>query len=415
MPSDETFGQLLRRLRAEAARTQDQQAEAVNAVSGRATLTRREINRYEHDQNIPTDYTVARIAVACGVPPEQLQRAAASARALRRQRACWEEGEEDEMKRRTALMGGAVVGAAAAAEPWGRLAHALRRGSKIDTEAMQALTHRAGALHISELTLTAQQLRRHVEQHLDALTCVLGRAGEHGATLTIAAGETAALAGWLAWDMGDHQAASAYYQVTTECAEVAGHPPLRALALTYASYGADPAHAMQILDQAASDVRGPGTATAAAWIHGRYAEEAAAIGETKSALRAIDRAQVAYDYGDHTVEQPWVRFMTPARLDSLVLSTYGRLSHPDLSDVAAAATSRLGNDRLDAGVVILGDVAGALLHGGVTDHGVEVARDFATTAAARLNTMGRSRAQLVADQLPDSERDLRRDLQSLAA
>lgn len=84
MPAD-PFAELLLRLRRQAGRTQDEQAEAINTVSGRETMTRREINRYEHGQNIPTDHTVAHIATACGLPPEQLQREAAAARARRRE------------------------------------------------------------------------------------------------------------------------------------------------------------------------------------------------------------------------------------------------------------------------------------------------------------------------------------------
>ncbi len=49
------FADLLLRLRQEAGRTQEEQAEAINAVSGRDTMTRREISRYENFENIPTN------------------------------------------------------------------------------------------------------------------------------------------------------------------------------------------------------------------------------------------------------------------------------------------------------------------------------------------------------------------------
>lgn len=79
--------------------------------------------------------------------------------------------------------------------------------------------------------------------------------------------------------------------------------------------------------QAASDVRGHGNATAAAWVLGRQAEEAAAAGDETGALRA--RARFAYDFADHTSEQAWVRFVTPYRMDSLALSVYGQLGRPN--------------------------------------------------------------------------------------
>lgn len=414
MPAD-PFAELLLRLRQEAGRTQEQQAAAINAVSGRDTMTRREINRYEHGENIPTNHTVAHIAMAFGLPPEQLRWEAAAARA-RRRKGWRREGEDlDDVKRRT-LIGGAVLGAAAAAEPWGRLAYAIGRGTKLDSVAVDALIDRACALHVTEQRLTAHRLQGMVETHLDAVTAVLPRAGEHERALTIAAGETAALAGWVAWDLGDYQRARAYYEVTRDCAEAAGHPPLRALALTYASYGATtPEKAVELLAQAAQDVRGHGNATAAAWVNGRYAEEAANAGDDTGALRALDRARVVYDFADHTEEQAWVRFMTPYRLDSLSLSVYGQLGRQELTETADKAVSRLGESLPDSGVVVLGDLASALLRGGDIDQGVYVSRQFAAAAETRPNTMGRARAQSVAARLPDSERELARHLEQFAA
>ncbi|MEU6277453.1 helix-turn-helix transcriptional regulator [Streptomyces populi] len=414
MPAD-PFAELLVRLRKKAGRTQEEQAEAINTASGRETMTRREINRYENGKNIPTNHTVAHIATACGLPPEQLQREAAAARALRRKGGRREGEDLDDMNRRT-LIGGAALGAAAAAEPWGRLAHALKRGTKIDSAGVEALTDHAAALHVSEHHLTARQLQNRVETHLDAITAVLPRVGDRERAVTIAAGETAALAGWVAWDLGDSARAHAFYEVTSQCAEVAGHPPLRALGLAYASYGAaTPEKAMKLLAQAAQDVRGPGNAAAAAWVHGRYAEEAAAIGDDIGALRALDRAQAVYDYADHAAEQAWVRFMTPYRLDSLSLSVYGQLRRQELAETADHAMNRLGNELPDSGVVVLGDLASALLRGGDVEQGVYVSHQFAAAADARPNTMGRARAQDIAPLLPSREQELICHLQQLAA
>ncbi|MCX4664510.1 helix-turn-helix domain-containing protein [Streptomyces uncialis] len=79
-----TFGELLLRLRTRAGRTQEKQAEVINAVSGRDTMSRREISRYENNENIPTNHTVAHIAITFGLSPEQLQKHASAARAQRR-------------------------------------------------------------------------------------------------------------------------------------------------------------------------------------------------------------------------------------------------------------------------------------------------------------------------------------------
>ncbi|MFJ7999597.1 hypothetical protein ACIQ7D_21010 [Streptomyces sp. NPDC096310] len=136
-------------------------------------------------------------------------------------------------------------------------------------------------------------------------------------------------------------------------------------------------------------------------------------GPAVAALRALDRARTAY--ADHTTEHAWVRFMSPARLDSLVLSSYGRLAHPELTDAANAATERLGSERPDAGVVFLGDITTALLQGDDLEQGVHAAHEFAVAAAARPNTMGRDRAHAITAELPAKERDLAEHLSSLAS
>lgn len=134
----------------------------------------------------------------------------------------------------------------------------------------------------------------------------------------------------MAWDLGELDKADAYYEVTSQCAATAGHPPLRALALTYTSYGAStPKAKLEFLSQAANDVRGHGNATAAVWALGRHAEEAPAAGDETGALRALDRARFAYDFADHTSEQAWVRFVTPYRMDSLALSVCGSCGVPN--------------------------------------------------------------------------------------
>ncbi|MFJ9712166.1 helix-turn-helix transcriptional regulator [Streptomyces sp. NPDC101234] len=408
------FADLLLRLRQDAGRTQEEQAEAINAVSGRDTMTRREISRYENFENIPTNHTIGHIAVACGVPFEELQREAKAARGRKRKGHANAE-DQDAVKRRT-LLGGAAAGVSAAAEPWGRLAIALGKGAKIDSPSAGVLIDRAAELHVQELNISARRLQSTVESHLDAITAALPRAGEHERALTIAAGETAALAGWVAWDLGEHDKADAYYTVTSQCAATAGHPPLRALALTYSSYGAStPKAKLELLSQAASDVRGRGNATAAAWVLGRHAEEAAAAGDEMGALRALERARFAYDFADHASEQAWVRFVTPYRMDSLALSVYGQLGRPELNAAAGTAVDRLGDELPGGGVVVLGDLASALLRGGDVDQGVYVSNQFVAAAQAKPNTMGKERASAIAASLPDSEPELGRVLRQFAS
>lgn len=93
-------------------------------------------------------------------------------------------------------------------------------------------------------------------------------------------------------------------------------------------------------------------------------------------------------------------------MDSLSLSVYGELCRPELTVTADTAVKRLGNELPDGGVVVLGDLASALLRGGDVDRGVYVSRQFMAAAQAKPNRMGKERATTTAGRLPDSEREL---------
>lgn len=57
-------------------------------------------------------------------------------------------------------------------------------------------------------------------------------------------------------------------------------------------------------------------------------------------------------------------------------------------------------------MVVLGDLASALLRGGNVDQGVYVSCQFATAALAKPNTIGKERAETIAASIPDSEQEL---------
>lgn len=107
--------------------------------------------------------------------------------------------------------------------------------------------------------------------------------------------------------------------------------------------------------------------------------------------------------------------MTPYRMDSLALSVYGQLRRPELTSTADTAVHRLGDGLPDGGVVVLGDLASALLRGGDVDQGVYVSRQFVAAAEAKPNTMGKERASTIASSLPDSEQELGRHLRKFAS
>lgn len=81
--TDEPIGPLLRRLRIESGRSQDDQAAVLSDLSGRA-VTRNEVSRWERGRRLLTPYWQAHVALSFGIPRSELQRAVAAARIHRR-------------------------------------------------------------------------------------------------------------------------------------------------------------------------------------------------------------------------------------------------------------------------------------------------------------------------------------------
>src|SRR5260370_33638905 len=63
-----------------------------------------------------------------------------------------------------------------------------------------------------------------------------------------------------------------------------------------------------------------------AWVTGREAEEAAAIGDP-AAKDLIERAVDAFERARPQKERPWTRFLDEPRMTAMELSTYTRLGN----------------------------------------------------------------------------------------
>lgn len=247
----------------------------------------------------------------------------------------------------------------------------------------------------------ARLLAARLSAHLDTITSVLPSAGAHQRALTITAGETAALAGWIHWDLGDYATARQYYSTAPFAGKNAGHGAVNALTLGYASYGVDPAKAREMLSAAQDQVRGPGYATARARLCAREAEEAAKQGDREGAIRALERATTAFDYANPDGEQAWVSFFRRARLGSMTVATYATLDHPALGAAADETLTALGSDDTKVRVAILGDVATGYLMTGDVEQAVEIGRRALAATVETETTMGKVRLLSLAKQLPE--------------
>jgi hypothetical protein len=413
----ETIGPLLRALREESGRSQSEQAADLSEKSG-LPVDRHTVSRWEREERLLSPFWQSHTARSFGVPQEHLRRAVVAARQKRRLAATPVDEEFETVYRRT-FLGATAIAAGAVTEPWGRLAAAIA-GAPVDTRTARSLTRTTEQLYLAEHGIPARLMRPRVYAHLDTIISVLPRAGKHRQALLVAAGETAALAGWMTWDMRDEAGASRYYRVAADAGAEANHPPLTALALIYASYAAahrgDSAKARSLLSTAQTHVKGPAYAAARAWAAAREAEESAAVGDQSSTVRSLDRAVTAYDYADPDQAQPWIRFLGPARLASMEANAYGRIGHVDVQDAAERTIGHLtGQDKANA--VALADVATAYVRAGRIDQGAEVARRAAAEAQRGEVQLSRDRLtalhQLLAANDSSEARDLADELQTV--
>ena len=138
----------------------------------------------------------------------------------------------DDMQRRPFLRGlGAFIGLAAASafiEPWERLSHALRHPSRVDRATVSSLESLTVMLESRESQENPRALLGPVEGHLGNVVTLLAGSPPLRPQLCSIAGETAALAGWLAWDIEDRPAAAGYFRVGIDAAKEANDRALGA-------------------------------------------------------------------------------------------------------------------------------------------------------------------------------------------
>jgi Helix-turn-helix domain len=401
MISPDGIGHLLRGLREATGYTRAEQAAVLERIADRF-VDPDNIKRWETEKRLPIPDWHELIADGYGIPVDEVRRAVAASRRHRRlasTAALLEDELEVPPVERREFLGVSVLAAGVVVEPWGRLAAAVA-GPRVDGEVTNRLIDATAEMFIRGRHLPARLLAERLTGHLETLTALIPRAGAHRTALMVAAGETAALAGWAAYDTGDVETALHYYKAAALAGREAGHPPVVALTMGYASYAADASKAQEMLAAAQTHVRGPGYATARAWLAGREAEEAAAAGDREAALRSLDRANTAYDYADPDAEQAWVRFCQRPRMDSLMVSTYARLQHHDLERMAQDSLDHLGDDNSMMAVAVLSDAATGYVVSGNMDLGVELGHRFVAAATRTPTTVGHKRLVSLARVLP---------------
>ncbi|WP_412539898.1 helix-turn-helix transcriptional regulator [Longispora sp. K20-0274] len=82
----ETVGEFLHRRRRARGWSQHRLARELNTLTGRPTLTRHEVSRWERSRRLPGPFWRGGLAALLGVPEDELRSASAAARRRRRAR-----------------------------------------------------------------------------------------------------------------------------------------------------------------------------------------------------------------------------------------------------------------------------------------------------------------------------------------
>jgi hypothetical protein len=280
--------------------------------------------------------------------------------------------ERRELLRLMAVTGGAAL-SNAAGRPWTRLAAALR--SPVPANGDELVQRTAGLFSLEE-RVPAAVLRPVVTRHLDGLTARIERGDVDRQTISLA-GETAALGGWLAFDLNDTATAQEYYQVALHASDEADDPALRACVLGYMSYQAQPTGraAVDLLGEAREGVHRSGTPMTRAWLAARHAEEQVRAGDRRDALSSLDEARRLHAQAG-TGDRAWTHFFDDSRLTGMAAASYMRLGRAaDADECADAALKALGPSKVKKRSLVLVDLASASLARGDLERACQYASE----------------------------------------
>jgi transcriptional regulator with XRE-family HTH domain len=309
------IAELISSRRIELGLTQAELADALNTASGRTTLTRHDVSRWERGVVTPRSWLAA-LGVVLHIPVADLRLATRS--------------EESS----------SPVNVAALALDWlGRelpQAQARRAGRRVGRDLVIQLHDRVGELRRLDDHLAGGDTHRLVSRELAATVRLADEASyteRTGRGLFAAIGELAQLAGWVSSDAGLEHQASDYYLLGRRAAEQGGDRSgaannLSSLAYQFANSG-DPVEAVVLARAAASGAtEAPPRVRAllmerVAWAHARAGEHE----PVERALGAVDDLlEVSSADGAH--EPPWVYWLDRREADIMAGRCYTELRRP---------------------------------------------------------------------------------------
>jgi hypothetical protein len=321
----ERLGVLLHRLRTGRGWSCQRLAEELNDCSGRHTLTRIEVWRYEREKRLLGRTWLPYYARVLGVAQEELERARAVS--LRHRQA---------LQRPEAQEPGEVL-ASLLPEPGPFTVASARggRGRRLGERDADALFGRVHGLRLADDVMGGRDLIGPVSRELQRAVG-LYRVSSHttgvGRRLLTAIGELAQIAGWVASDAGAHQEAERMYRLGISAAKEAGDTVGEAnliSCLAYQEANAGSPERAVVLARTAVHVAGHSAPPRArALLSDRLAWAQAQAGDASGAVRALGEADEALEGFDGMPDAGWLYWVSRDELEVMAARVFTELHRP---------------------------------------------------------------------------------------
>lgn len=294
-------------------------------------------------------------------------------------------------------------------EPSDVLRYALNRPEAATPQTIDLVVEGTAYLFGLEYHRPARIMMPIVGQHIRDIAAMLAntRRSPLRRRLAGAGGRASALAGWLAFDLGDTITAHRYWDSAVASSRYAGDGPLFACVLTYLSYSAaqsgDPHTAWQLAHSALGHAGD--NARAQAWMAVRAAQEAAQLGDSGAALAELE---LALDYGSEMAPaapeddaEPWCRFVDRAYIWAMASNVHTRLGAVDDAHThAVRALDSLSGDQTKTRAIILAEAASAFTRIGGTERAIKCATEAANLSEELEVSIARRSLRALAALLP---------------
>jgi tetratricopeptide (TPR) repeat protein len=253
-------------------------------------------------------------------------------------------------------------------------------------DAMKIVT---GQYRRLEVTTPVADLLTPVRSHLRLINRTLAHwpNGADRKTLAAAASEAAGLAGWLAMDLDDRDAARSHYRAAIAFATQAQSAPLRAYMLGSMSAWAAGCglgvEALRLAQAARPFVTVGQQPTARAWLAATEAVAYAATGDQHAALASLDHAEAVVSADPSIPQWPWMYAFDQAKVERYRATCYTRLKLPSLAGPALQhALDTLPPTATKQRALLLADLAEVALMYGEIDRSVALLTDTFTIGIA---------------------------------